>query len=114
MSIKHLSTLMFLVPILLGANNSHGPVGKTYKALVNETCKSMTDGGCMIYTYQVLKFEQDSVKVSYQAIASCSPKEMEDNYKEMYKNQIKKYKWHYLRQHGQSKPRIRSEPYQIL
>jgi hypothetical protein len=93
MSIKHLSTLMFLVPILLGANNSHGPVGKTYKALVNETCKSMTDGGCMIYTYQVLKFEQDSVKVSYQAIASCSPKEMEDNYKEMYKNQIKKYKW---------------------
>jgi hypothetical protein len=84
---------MFLVPILLGANNSHGPVGKTYKALVNETCKSMTDGGCMIYTYQVLKFEQDSVKVSYQAIASCSPKEMEDNYKEMYKNQIKKYKW---------------------
>lgn len=78
---------------VLQANNSHGPIGKTYTALVNETCKSMTGGGCMIYTYQVLNFEQDSVKVTYQAIASCSPKERENNYKDMYKNQIKKYKW---------------------
>ena len=77
----------------LGANNSQGPIGKTYKALVGETCKSMTDGGCMIYTYQVLKFEHDSVKVSYQAVASCSPKEREKNYNEMYKFSFKKYKW---------------------
>jgi hypothetical protein len=84
---------MFLVPFLLGANNSQVPVGRTYKALVGETCKEMTDGGCMIYTYQVLNFGHDSVTVSYQAIPSCSPKEREENYKEMYKNQIKKYKW---------------------
>ena len=93
MTIKRLFTLMFLVPFILGANNRHGPIGKTYKALVGETCKSMAGGGCMIYTYQVLNFEQDSVKVSYQGIASCSPKERENNYKELYKNQFKKYKW---------------------
>jgi hypothetical protein len=84
---------MFLVPFLLGANNSQGPVGKTYKTLVGKTCRDMADGGCMIYSYMVLNFGHDSATVSYQGIASCSPKEREDNYKEMYKNQIKKYKW---------------------
>lgn len=93
MTIKRLFTLMFLVPFILGANNSHGPIGKTYSALVNQTCKYMTDGGCMIYIYQVLDFEQDSVKVTYQAIAYCSPKERENNYNEMYKFSFKKYKW---------------------
>lgn len=77
----------------LRVNNSHGPNGKTYKALVGETCKDMTDGGCMIYNYEVLNFGHDSVTLTYQAIAYCWPKELENNYNEMYKFLFKKYKW---------------------
>jgi hypothetical protein len=93
MTIKLISILAFLIQFLNSGDMRHDPIGKTYKALINETCKEMSDGGCMIYTYQILNFSQDSVAVSYQVIASCSPKERESSYNRMYNNSIKNYKW---------------------
>ncbi len=69
-------------------------VGKTYTALVNESCHKMTGGGCMVYTYRKLQFEKDSVIVSYKIKASCVPKEREKMFEEPpRKPQIEKYGW---------------------
>lgn len=92
MSAKLLIILIYL-QTLIGVNVQNDPTGKHFKALVSETCKQMKDGGCMIYTYRLLHFKTDSVVVSYQVIASCSPKERENNYKHMYDNLTKTYKW---------------------
>lgn len=67
--------------------------GKKYKALLSEACKLMTDGGCMIYTYRVLAFNQDSVTVSYEVNAKCNPQEREKNYNNPFQYPIKNYKW---------------------
>ena len=69
------------------------PIGKTYSAKIGETCKVMTDGGCMIYTYQILNFKKDSVVVSYRVIADCTSKEKEKGYENMYNELTKTYKW---------------------
>ena len=53
----------------------------------------MTNGGCMIYSHCVLKFDKDSVQVSYPTIASCSPTELEKEYNSNNYNLTKKYKW---------------------
>lgn len=92
MSIKVLFILA-LVPFFEQENVQNNPTGKNFKALVNETCKEMTDGGCMVYTYRILHFKTDSVTVSYQVIAYCSPKERENNYSNIYENFTKKYSW---------------------
>jgi len=84
--------LIFLLSII-GINVQNDLTGKNFKALVGETCKYMTDGGCMIYTYRFLNFKKDSVVVSYEVIASCTPKERESNYNHMYDNLTKTYKW---------------------
>lgn len=93
MTLNLVSTLAFLLPFLYAPDMKHTPIGKNYRALINETCKEMTDGGCMIYTYQILNFNQDSVAVSYQVTAYCSLKERENNYNRTSDNSVKKYKW---------------------
>lgn len=92
MTIKLLIILAF-VQSMLGINIQNDPTGKNFKALVNESCRELTEGGCMVYTYRILNFKTDSVVVSYQVMAYCSPKERENNYNHMYDNLIKTYKW---------------------
>jgi len=65
--------------------------GKFYVAEISASCEKMVNGGCMIYSYCVMKFDKDSVEVSYPTKASCSPSEVEKNYNNI--NIIKKYKW---------------------
>ena len=92
MTIKVLFILA-LAPLLVQENVQNNPTGKNFKALVNESCREMTDGGCMVYTYRILNFKTDSVTVAYQVIAYCSPKERENNYSNMYDNFTKTYSW---------------------
>jgi hypothetical protein len=74
-------------------NGKNKFIGNTYQAKIREACKEMIDGGCMLYTFCVLKFEKDSVQVSYRAKANCTPKEREKNYEHIYDNLTKIYKW---------------------
>ena len=67
--------------------------GKTYKALVGETCKYMSDGGCMLYTYRLLQFKQDSVWITYHVEANCTPKNKEYLYTRNNSQSPKKFKW---------------------
>ena len=92
MTIKLAFLIAFLQP-MLGIHVQNDPIGKKFKALVGETCKEMTNGGCMIYTYRIFHFKTDSVVVSYQVIAQCTPKEIENNYNHMYDNLSKTYSW---------------------
>jgi len=92
MTIKLLIILVF-VQSILGINIQNDPTGKNFKALVNESCRELTDGGCMVYTYRILNFKTDSVVVSYQVIAYCSPKERENNFSNIYDNFTKTYSW---------------------
>lgn len=92
MTIKPTVILIFILS-MLGFKVQNDLAGKNFKALVGETCKEMTDGGCMIYTYRLLNFKTDSVVVSYQVIAYCSPKEIENNYAHLYENLTKTYEW---------------------
>lgn len=84
---------LFVLPSIDFSVHSAQQPGKKYKALLSEACKLMTDGGCMIYTYRVLKFSQDSVTVSYEVDAKCTPQEREKNYNNQLKNAVKNYKW---------------------
>ncbi len=94
MIVKLVSILTFLMFNVIDLSAQHHQIeGKSYKALIGETCKEMTGGGCMIYKYQILNFSQDSVVVSYQVIANCLPKERENSYNHMYDDLTKKYKW---------------------
>ena len=78
---------------MFGVKIKNDLTGKCYKALVGESCREMTNGGCMIYTYRILNFKTDSVVVSYQVTAFCLPKEKENNYAHSYDNLTKAYKW---------------------
>ncbi len=68
-------------------------IGKSFKALVGETCKDMIGGGCMIYTYERLTFHQDSVTISYEVDAKCFPEVQEKNYSHLYSDLSKNYNW---------------------
>jgi hypothetical protein len=92
MTIKLLIILAF-VPSLLSITNQNNPAGKNFKALLGQSCREMTDGGCMIYTYRILNFKSDSVEVSYQVMAYCSPNERQNNYNHTNDHLIKTYKW---------------------
>ncbi|MFN8166119.1 MAG: hypothetical protein U0X76_08120 [Bacteroidia bacterium] len=75
--------ILILFSLLLSTKVNHNKdllIGKLFKGLVNEACKEMKDGGCMIYTYRLLEFKEDSVIISRQTMASCTPKERERNY----------------------------------
>lgn len=92
MTMKILIFLGF-VQSMLGVKIKNDLTGKCYKALVGESCREMTNGGCMIYTYRILNFKTDSVVVSYQVTAFCLPKEKENNYAHLNVNSTKTYKW---------------------
>jgi hypothetical protein len=92
MTIKLLIILAF-VPSLLSITNQNNPAGKNFKALLGQSCRALTDGGCMIYTYRILNFRSDSVEVSYQVMAYCSPYERQNNYNHTNDHLIKTYKW---------------------
>ena len=92
MTIKLLIILAF-VPSMLGITTQNDPTGKNFKALVGQSCREMTDGSCMIYTYRILNFRSDSVKVSYQVKTYCLPNERQNNDNHTHDNLIKTYKW---------------------
>lgn len=92
MTMKILIFLGF-VQSMLGVKIKNDLTGKCYKALVGESCREMTNGGCMIYTYRILNFKTDSVVVSYRVTAYCLPKEKENNYAHSNDNLTKTYKW---------------------
>jgi hypothetical protein len=78
---------------MLGLTIQNDPTGKNFKALVGQSCREMTDGGCMIYTYRILNFRSDSVEVSYQVKTYCLPNERQNNDNHTHDNLIKTYKW---------------------
>ena len=92
MTIKLLIILAF-VPSMLGLTIQNDPTGKNFKALIGQSCREMTDGGCMIYTYRILNFKSDSVEVSYQVMAYCSPNERQNNDNHTQDKLTKTYKW---------------------
>ena len=92
MTIKLLIILAF-VPSLLSITNQNNPSGKNFKALIGQSCRALTDGGCMIYTYRILNFKSDSVEVSYQVKTYCSPNERQNNDNHTQDKLTKTYKW---------------------
>ncbi len=83
---------------------------KEYSIIVNEACKSFNDGGCLITTYNTLKFEKDSVLLRAYTKADCDVAERNAFYNDSnllgkYQYQIHKKKGspnHLIRIHGYS------------
>ena len=73
-------TLLLISINLFSQTEQNNYSGKFYVAEISASCKKMVNGGCMIYSYCVMKFDKDSVEVSYPTKASCSPSEVEKNY----------------------------------
>jgi len=88
-----LLTMMSLLFSLVGIKPQHNLEGKEFKALIGQSCKDMTNGGCMIYTYRILKFKTDSVVVAYQLLAYCSPSEAAHNYTYVHDQSTPNHKW---------------------
>ena len=63
--------------------------GKTYIAEIEATCK---DGIGMIYKYRILKFDKNTVTISYKVFASVAP-ERKKGYEGMYDYLTKTYQW---------------------
>ncbi|PXV62695.1 hypothetical protein CLV62_11884 [Dysgonomonas alginatilytica] len=87
---------LFLYSILGLAQNGI-PENKEYSIIVSESCKSFKDGGCLVTTYNVLKFEKDSVAVNYYTKADCESAERNSYYNDAgalgkYSYQIQKKK----------------------
>ncbi|MBC7440095.1 MAG: hypothetical protein H7250_08950 [Flavobacterium sp.] len=82
---------LFSISISIIAQSNYS--GKYYVAQIGATCKEMPNGGCMIYSHCIMKFDKDSVEVSYPTIASCTSTKMENNYNSNNLNLTKKYKW---------------------
>jgi hypothetical protein len=81
---------LFIVDTSAIAQNNYA--GKYYVTQISASCKSMTQGGCMIYNHCILKFDIDSVEVSYPTKAVCTPIEFENIYNS--ENILsKRYKW---------------------
>ena len=86
--------ILFIMSLFFADNDlSHGIAGKTYMAEIHTTCKIINDGGCMIYTYCVLKFEDGKVTVSHPVKTVCTPKEREATYAHLDNNESKQYNW---------------------
>lgn len=66
-------------------------IGKTYKAVISASCKEFNDGGTMIYTYCILKFEKKNVTVFYETEFESTRKGIDENSKKTDKG--KAYKW---------------------
>lgn len=57
---------------------------KEYEVVISESCKSFNDGGCLVTTFHVLKFEKDSVQVNGYSKADCTPSDRNDGYSQKY------------------------------
>lgn len=68
-----LTIIAFLLLSVSGIAQSNVLANKEYSVVVSESCKSFQDGGCLVSTYNVLKFEKDSVAVNYFTNADCDP-----------------------------------------
>lgn len=86
-------TLVLFFINLNWASAQTNPVGKSYTALMNTTCKLFEDGGCTIETYCTISFEKKLATISYSAKASCSPEDREKFYEDAVKNNTKSYAW---------------------
>lgn len=75
-----LTIIAFLLLSISGIAQSNVLENKEYSIVVNESCKSFQDGGCLVSTYNVLKFEKDSVAVNYFTNADCDPIERSSYY----------------------------------
>jgi len=67
--------------------------GRRFAAAQGQTCKSMTEGGCMLSFYRIMEFDADSVLISWRVEASCTPVEKEAAYEKMYDHLSTKHKW---------------------
>jgi len=75
------------------AGNPASIAGKTYSAEISASCKAMSDGMCMLYTYCILDFKKDSVNMYYITKASCTNKSKEAGYANNTKEKLVSYKW---------------------
>lgn len=67
--------MAFLFVSISGSAQRDILVNKEYAIVVSETCKSFKDGGCLVTTYNTLRFEQDSVLVKADTKADCDTPE---------------------------------------
>ena len=73
-------SIIFIFFFNASSNGQSQLTGRMYKAEISASCKEMSDGGCMIYSYCILEFKKNIVTVSYSTKAYCSPEEKEGNY----------------------------------
>lgn len=91
MVMKYLFTFIF-AGLLNTALAQSRPSG-FYAALISQACKEMTDGGCIISTTCLLDFKGDSVTVTYQYNADCTPKTKEAAYEQLNGRPGTTYRW---------------------
>ncbi len=88
--------MRFLFLILFFGLSTHFIFGqiayaKKYTSLVGQSCKLRTDGGCEIYHYKTLVFNnKGKVEIISESKFSCSPIEIEKTYNEENKPTIAK------------------------
>ncbi|WP_309609367.1 hypothetical protein [Flavobacterium sp.] len=90
--LKKITTLVYLM-LCISCISQNTLADKKYKAEVSASCEKFKNGGgCMIYNFCILEFEKNIVKVSYITKAYCTPKEMENDYKN---NVLQKTEYNY-------------------
>ncbi|MDR3286867.1 MAG: hypothetical protein LBT27_05450 [Prevotellaceae bacterium] len=60
-------------------------IGKTYQAKISESCAKTLDGGYTTYTYCILKFEKNNVRISYKTKTSRTYEEKDKGKEEIRK-----------------------------
>lgn len=63
--------ISLLLVSILGSAQNNILENKEYSIIISEACKSFQDGGCLVTTYNTLKFEKDSVSVKANTKADC-------------------------------------------
>jgi len=90
--IKSFILLLTLFSLDISAIAQNNYAGKYYVTLLSTISKELTNGGCMVYKHCVLKFDKDSVEVSFPTKAVCSPNEFENIYNSI-NNLTTRFKW---------------------
>lgn len=85
--------LLLLVSFWQPTRVDKDPTNKKFKGLESASCRELTNGGCMVYTYRILDFRADSVVISYEVIPNCTPSELDKNYANLYKDLTSTYAW---------------------
>ena len=87
---KNIFLFIFFLLLSIKTFGQETLIGKTFQALIGESCEKIIGGGCWVSEYCQVSFEKDSVAISYFTKASCSPKEA--SYEQIF-HQRKKYIW---------------------